>query len=374
MTTGRIYIEINPPKPVHPTMVGQLVRSIKAQAYFGGPDAELKVTWFGHSGGAPVVKINDLSGIYYAEGFEVVKPPKTESISDWATRHATMNSIYGKLGRSLEYFGTRSAEQTYAQAWADFIKATQSSRRAEIKPLAPSSWHLWTTSELLKMTERDIARAFAIGKDVVVPRTKWAKPLNPNSYRIETDKGGKITGMVVDIECDPFTFDGKKSVSLAPGESVFSDPIYPDRMNYFATGGRVPNRRPSVMWLGDSIVGYGTNGIDINSSKETTMSIIPPLNVPAAPVEPTPEPLPPESASVQMLRKILDDRRNELKRVDMHRKVDLEEIADLEEQIAGLRKDVETYDRHIAAAHASIDETLADIAKLGGRPEETPEA
>jgi len=99
---------------------------------------------------------------------------------------------------------------------------------------------------------------------------------------------------------------------------------------------------------------------------------IPPLDVPQAPAEPEPAVEPPESASVQMLRKLLADRRRELADVKESRTEDLEDIADLEQQLAGLRKDVEQHDRHITAAEIAIAQALADIATLGGRPE--PEA
>jgi hypothetical protein len=107
---------------------------------------------------------------------------------------------------------------------------------------------------------------------------------------------------------------------------------------------------------------------------EEPMSIIPPLEVPVAPVAPAPEPLPPESASVQMLRKILAERRAEKDSVHQARGADVQFLENLEAKAAKVRSQIEQRDRHIAAARASIEQILMDIEKLGGRPEPTPEA
>jgi hypothetical protein len=93
---------------------------------------------------------------------------------------------------------------------------------------------------------------------------------------------------------------------------------------------------------------------------------IPALEVPLAPVEPAPEP---ESASVQVLRGVLADRRAEKERVEGARKSRQHQIDELQARIADLTKRNEQDDRHIAAADAAITEILADIKKLGGKPE-----
>lgn len=139
----------------------------------------------------------------------------------------------------------------------------------------------------------------------------------------------------------------------------------------FATGGcvgaeaRIPNLFPGNKF--DFRIDY------FGSEKESSMSIIPPLEVPAAPVEPEPV-VEPESASVQMLRKIVDDRRKQLDAAEATKAHNVDEIEYYKTLIARHEAAVAASDRHIAAAQASIDETLADIAKLGGRPEPTPEA
>lgn len=93
---------------------------------------------------------------------------------------------------------------------------------------------------------------------------------------------------------------------------------------------------------------------------------IPPLDVPPAAVEPAPEP---ESASVQLLRSLLAERRAEREKVDGRRKSRIAEVKKLEEQLAGIRSRIADDERHLAAADNSIDEILGDIEILGGRPE-----
>lgn len=93
---------------------------------------------------------------------------------------------------------------------------------------------------------------------------------------------------------------------------------------------------------------------------------IPALDVPAEPVAP---PLPPESASVQMLRKLLVERRINKRYAEEGRDSNLREIENLEREIAMERKALANNERTIAAADAAIAAILADIEKLGGRLE-----
>ncbi|MEG3175879.1 hypothetical protein U1872_06525 [Sphingomonas sp. RB3P16] len=94
---------------------------------------------------------------------------------------------------------------------------------------------------------------------------------------------------------------------------------------------------------------------------------IPRLAVPAAPAAPMPSS---ESDSVTMLRNLLRDRRATLQEAEHSRHNRLGEIAYLEQQIGYHRAVVSDREREITAAQASIDATLADIAKLGGKPED----
>lgn len=91
---------------------------------------------------------------------------------------------------------------------------------------------------------------------------------------------------------------------------------------------------------------------------------VPALEVPPAPVEPAPEP---ESASVQLLRSLLAERRAELDRVTDARRSRQAQVDDAERRAAELRTRVAQDDRHITAAEAAIADIEADIAKLGGR-------
>jgi len=99
------------------------------------------------------------------------------------------------------------------------------------------------------------------------------------------------------------------------------------------------------------------------------MSIIPPLEVPAAPTQPVPEPLPPESASVQMLRKLLDERRSNLAAWASNKRDSEDTVAELKAGLARAEDELAETERGIAAATGAIKEILADIAKLGGHPE-----
>ena len=116
-----------------------------------------------------------------------------------------------------------------------------------------------------------------------------------------------------------------------------------------------------------SIFGPTTINWATPTNKDPAMSIIPPLEIPAAP---QPEPLPPESPSVQMLRKLVADRRRTLASAknDWQRHQDV--VAHFEAQIADVRKMITKRNAEMSAAEAAIAEALADIEKLGGRPEE----
>lgn len=101
--------------------------------------------------------------------------------------------------------------------------------------------------------------------------------------------------------------------------------------------------------------------------------LIPALEVPEAPTAPEPV-VEPESASVQMLRKLLADRHRELEREEAHKAETLETIEGLKAELASEEEDLAQHERHIAAAAASIEQVLADIKALGGRDEVKPEA
>jgi len=108
-------------------------------------------------------------------------------------------------------------------------------------------------------------------------------------------------------------------------------------------------------------------GNEIHLNKESPMSIIPPLEIPTAP---QPEPLRPESASVQMLRKLVEARRTDLQ-IAIDKKAWREkELAVVEDRANQLRSKIDDDNAKICAADAAIAEALADIEKLGGRPEE----
>lgn len=287
---------------IRPTEIDQVVRPLR-DGYYHSRARTYRVTDFmDHHQAGRAVELDGKGGWWMADAFEVVAHAK-ESIVDWAARHAMMNSVYGKMGVPRDYYGVRSAEQTYAQARADFLKATQSSRRAETFAFLPSRQVGKTMfADFEKQLRTAIEKTMALDYETLFPRRAYVDPV----------------------------------------------------------------KLPAMTFRADSFHIYSPN--------EEPMSIIPPLEVPAAPVQPAPEPMPPESASVQMLRKLLEERRVELSNVEDLKARDLEEMRDLAEQLADLGKEVEQRDRHIAAAQASIDETLADIAKLGGRAEETDDA
>jgi hypothetical protein len=114
---------------------------------------------------------------------------------------------------------------------------------------------------------------------------------------------------------------------------------------------RVPNVAPEgVLWHSGGPV--------------ATKASIPALEVPAAPVEPQPEP---ESASVQMLRSLLADRRAERDRVNQSRDSRVKHIEQKEREIAELRTRIEQDDRHLTAADEAITAVIADIETLGGK-------
>lgn len=98
----------------------------------------------------------------------------------------------------------------------------------------------------------------------------------------------------------------------------------------------------------------------------TPASPIPKLEVPAAPPAPTE---PPESPSIQLLRNMLRDRRDEKRVVELAKQSRTAKIVSLEAQVVDLRSRNDQDDRHIDAANTAIADILADIAKLGGREE-----
>jgi len=101
---------------------------------------------------------------------------------------------------------------------------------------------------------------------------------------------------------------------------------------------------------------------------------IPALEVPEAPKAPQPEALPPESASVQMLRRLLEDRKRELELAERDKKDTLEMIEDLKHQLASEETNLAQNERHVTAAADSIAAILADIKALGGRDEAPTES
>lgn len=96
--------------------------------------------------------------------------------------------------------------------------------------------------------------------------------------------------------------------------------------------------------------------------------VIPALEVPEAPREPEPV-VEPESASVQMLRKLLADRRAELATAEQNCADTKVEIEDTKRMLADEEAELASHERHVAAAKASIEQVLADIKALGGRDE-----
>jgi len=120
------------------------------------------------------------------------------------------------------------------------------------------------------------------------------------------------------------------------------------------------------------IEGYGDcfdwakEGHRVHFGLGTPLHVSPKLDVPEAPKS---EPEPPESASVQMLRKLLADRRAELKRAERNRLDYESEVKRLEALLEEGRRSVVRANLRMEAATASIDQVLADIAALGGRPE-----
>lgn len=98
----------------------------------------------------------------------------------------------------------------------------------------------------------------------------------------------------------------------------------------------------------------------------TPASPIPKLEIPAAPPAPTE---PPESPSIQLLRNMLRDRRDEKRVVELAKQSRTAKIVSLEAQVVDLRSRNDQDDRHIDAASTAIADILADIAKLGGREE-----
>lgn len=107
-------------------------------------------------------------------------------------------------------------------------------------------------------------------------------------------------------------------------------------------------------------------GVLINPVKDPNdMSIIPPLDVPEAP-KPDVAPAAPESASVQILRKLLEQRQEELQRFTDAKDNDEKFAASLEAKLERVRNDIASHDRGITAAKQAIEEIEVDIALLKG--------
>lgn len=104
---------------------------------------------------------------------------------------------------------------------------------------------------------------------------------------------------------------------------------------------------------------YATSGWTTPGSRVS----VPPLDVPPAPVEPTPEP---ESASVQVLRGLLETRRAERKRVEDAKSSRVAQAEEAERRAADLRTRIEGDDRHLSAADTAIADIERDIAALTG--------
>lgn len=95
------------------------------------------------------------------------------------------------------------------------------------------------------------------------------------------------------------------------------------------------------------------------------MSIIPPLSVPEAP-KPEVTPAAPESASVQMLRKLLEQRQGELEAFTASKESDEKFAVNLEAKLERVREAIAGHGRGIAAAKQAIEEIEVDIALLKG--------
>jgi hypothetical protein len=92
-------------------------------------------------------------------------------------------------------------------------------------------------------------------------------------------------------------------------------------------------------------------------------ALIPPM---VTPLEPA---LEPESASVVMLRALLDERRKLRDRAKASRDSRIAQAEDAERRAAELRKRAAADETTIARADGEIAAVLADIATLGGKPE-----
>lgn len=244
-----------------------------------------------------------------------------------------------------------------------------------------SSGSSGTTITFSGVTSKDQAEHLA-GKSI---RDIFFKDYDRFDDYIPT-KSGKTT-FTVHIETDPFAIIGGQvyaQPSRRIGKTLMAQTYSQVRAEYITA-----QRSSRLADLVTANSRYGKFGIwdrdallsrpfdpspFIDPIKEPNdMSIIPALEVPPAPVEPTELPPPPESASVQMLRKLLDERRHHLTRAEADKARHQGVVDYYEKQIAQVREMLAKDERLIAAATASIEETLADIAKLGGRPEPTPE-
>lgn len=92
---------------------------------------------------------------------------------------------------------------------------------------------------------------------------------------------------------------------------------------------------------------------------------IPELVVPPVPEEPKPEP---ESASVQVLRGLLEKREAAVREADARIKSRFAQIEEAEKRAADLRTRNEEDGRLVAAANEAIDQIRVDIRSIGGQP------
>lgn len=90
---------------------------------------------------------------------------------------------------------------------------------------------------------------------------------------------------------------------------------------------------------------------------------IPPM---ARAVEPAPEP---ESASIMMLRALVADRRRLKQNAESSHRSRIKQAEDAERRAADLRERAKDDEATVAQADEEIATILADIEKLGGKPE-----
>lgn len=117
---------------------------------------------------------------------------------------------------------------------------------------------------------------------------------------------------------------------------------------------------------------YATGGIVRPSEAGRWMSCggkspFPAFVAPERPAEPAPTP---DTPAVATLKALLADRRKVLDNAQEEVDASLEAIQDLEEELAGLRKELE-HDRNVVgAASKEVHTIIADIVKLGGKVED----